>query len=290
MKIYLLSLLILGFAWQTTAQITLKPYDEPGKSGTKSIVFEYEEEDPNARGAAPKQVRKEFDIQANNPFNKLLLKEAGSAKNGSKRFVINQHEREGFCKSLDLPDGYELTSSEVPLIAQSHQWVTVKQNHAAIAYNMFLYGPHGDLSKNGRFTTVKVMDNKGKEIKSLDNLPYDIYSMELSSNGRFLFCAYGEPIEHAEEFPISGFKIIDLRDNSVFYDKEIYRISGFFPRKDEMAVVSDSNEGTMVYSFDELSQRLYKIEKSKVSVQIGHQLFLNAKGDTVSISNLTLVK
>ncbi|MEO9474568.1 MAG: hypothetical protein ABJG41_03515 [Cyclobacteriaceae bacterium] len=276
--LFTFSVLVVG------AQITLVPYDEPGKSGTKSIAFEYVDEE------TCEKVQKEFDIQENNPYNNLSLKEAGSAKNGSKRFVINQQEREGFCKSLGLPDGYELTSSEVPLIAQSHQWVTVKQNHAAIAYNMFLYGPHGDLSKNGRFTTVKVVDKKGKEIKSLDNLPYDIYSMELSSDGRFLFCAYGEPIEHAEEFPKSGFKIIDLQDNSVFYDKEVYRIKGFFPHDDEMVVVSAGSEGTILFSFDELSQRLYKIENSKVSVQIGHQLFLNAKGDTVSVSNLTLVK
>lgn len=287
----LLSLTLAACSYLLQAQITLKPYDEPGKSGTKSIVFEYTPEGVTAAPGQPvKKVKKEFDIQASNPYNNISLNESRGNSDGSKVFRIEAEESKEIHNRLGLKYDSELASSKVSLEAKSHIKFTVKENYAAVVYNLFLYDSYGYVSENGRIATVKIIDKSGEVVQTLDNLPLDIYSMELSSDGRFFFYAYGEPIEHAEDFPQSGFRIIDLNDQSIFYEKEVYRIKGFFQNPDEININSVEKEGNLLYSFDEISHHLFKLDKATIGPHIGHQLYIGINGDTLNVSNIDFIK
>lgn len=153
-----------------------------------------------------------------------------------------------------------------------------------------MYDTGDDVAYDGRVSTIKIIDKTGNVIHTLSDLPHDIYIVEISSNGRFLVYGYGEPIEHAANFPKSGFRIIDLKDNSIFYEKEVYRIKGFFQNENEINITTDEQDGYILYSFGEETNHLYKMNKANIVRLLGNHRFINIASDTISVDDLTFVK
>ena len=127
------------------AQVTFKTFSDPDKSGLEKIVFQYTD-------STTLEVKtNEFDVQQNNPYNKLPLVTIREAQNGStvKEFPIKG--RKELYDQLGLKYDSSLASAKVPLNGISHIMMsTGRENYLVIAYNLFLYGQYGDLSANGR--------------------------------------------------------------------------------------------------------------------------------------------
>lgn len=131
MKVFVVFVLIIS-SFSLDAQITLVPHDEPGKSGIKSIVFEYFERDDSL-----KKVKKEFDVQANNPYNNLSYEVRGKKKDGSKIYGIASSAKSSIYAKMGRKSNQTFHASEEPLIAKSHWFVDLDTKFAAIAYNLF---------------------------------------------------------------------------------------------------------------------------------------------------------
>lgn len=140
------------------------------------------------------------------------------------------------------------------------------------------------------YLLLKLLNAKGEVINTLENLPFDVYDVEISSNGKFLFYSLGEYIEDAINPEESGARIIDLRNNSIFYEIEAYRIRGLFKHEDQITINAVQTERNFLYMLNELTSDLYKINEDKVSLSIGHLKYLTTSGDTLSVQDFTRIK
>lgn len=269
---------------EVNAQIILEKHDDPNKSGYKSIIFNYEEDVPGQKGQKRK-VTKEFDVEAHNPFNQIRLKVKNFKNNGSKTFdIIDRSD----LQTVGLKKNYS-ENKPLPVSAGSHVYLDVKEKHAAIAYVLFLYGSYGEVFSERR-SSVKVLDSKGDVSHEIEDLPFDIYSIEISHNGRFLFYGFGEYIEDSEEVEEYGFRIIDLKTNTVYYESLNTTVMGFFKHPNEISFRTSEESGRYVYLFNELSSILYKVDDHKVAMYLGFMSNLSVDGDTLTVSDYQLVK
>ncbi|MEP4534994.1 MAG: hypothetical protein ABJ004_18005 [Cyclobacteriaceae bacterium] len=263
------------------AQITLIPYDEPGKSGTKSILFEYVDE------VTGESVKKEFDIQENNPYNKLDFSKSEISSSGSKRYRIEQNE------SVQLSNILKVNAprlSESGLVARSHFFLNSTGSYAAVAYNLFVGNSPWDPIEGGRVSTVKVLNKNGVVIKTLE-FPYDIYEIQLTSDGKYLIYSWGERLESSSDDQKSGFKIVSTNTGAIWYEREAYRVKAI--ASDEgycvrLKVIEES--GRFLYLFDQKSKKLYQYPEPQIALYIDHMKYLTINSDTLGVQDLTIVK
>ncbi len=179
--LFAFSVLVVG------AQITLVPYDELGKSGTKSILFEYVDEETGEK------VKKEFDIQENNPFNKLGYTQKGEGRYGNRIYELNNSDigriKSDFKLNKDFPidENAYLTSLHIAKISDIYATVT----YISVIKNQ------GDIVEEARSSSFLVLDEKGTRVFGLDNLPHDVFSLVVSENGKYVAFASGEHLEHS---------------------------------------------------------------------------------------------
>ena len=280
MKFFLV-LLFVSSVLVAGAQITLVPYDEPGKSGTKSILFEYVNEETCDK------VKKEFDIQENNPYNKLNFSKSEISNSGSKRYVIGQNE------SIKLSSVLKASApslSESGLVARSHFFLNSNGSYAVIAYNLFVGNSPWNPIEGGRVSTVKVLNKNGAVIKNLE-FPYDIYDIQLTSDGKYIVYSWGERLESSSDDQRSGFKIVSTNSGAIWFEQEAYRVKAI--ASDEgycvrLKVIEES--GRFLYLFDQKTKKLYQSPEPQIALYIDHMKYLTINSDTLGVQDLTIIK
>jgi hypothetical protein len=275
-------------AFFATAQISLVPFDEAGKSGIKSILFD----NSNEKGQNDSS-KKSFDIQANNPYNNLPYVVTGHRPNGSDIFEIKPNEKKsallGFGMSAQ-DAATQASYSDAPITGSSNWYHNINGSFVTIAYNLSLYKSQYDLVENGRFSTIYVLNQYGEKIHELTQIPTDVYDIAITGDGEHLMYAYGEYIEDLTGDIKGGFKIIRLSDRSIFYEREVYRIKGFFSMSGQVVVNSIAAEGHYLYILDESNDHLYKYEKTQISMSLGGLKFISIRRDTLTTKDLIFVK
>ena len=158
------------------AQTTFKKFDDPALNGQiESIIFDS---------------GKEFNIQENNPFNKLDFEQKKKAKDGSiiyraSRSQFNQLRGNGKIISNEENNGIEY------LEARSHAFVSQSGDRAVVSYNICLYGSEGDPSDEDRVSTIYVLDTKGNIANRFENIPSDTFEPVLLLMVNTLLIAMG---------------------------------------------------------------------------------------------------
>ncbi|MEP4579033.1 MAG: hypothetical protein ABJZ80_12690 [Gilvibacter sp.] len=269
------------------AQITLQPYDEPGKSGTKSIVFEYEETDPNNRNAAPKKVKKEFDIQEGNPFNKLGYMQKGEGKFGNKVYGLSKNDIARIKSDFNLRDEFRI--SESAYLTSFHQ-VKTQGDFATISY-MSIIKSEGDIVEEARSSSILILDKKGKEFFRLDNLPHDVFSLVISGNGKYVAFASGEHLEHSTFSSEPMIHIYNTDNKTIYYQENAEpTIIGFLHQTISIGVFCD--EGRKSIFLDQNNGYMYEklIESEGSLFMKGYNEFIYRNDQELTFSDFTKIK
>ncbi|MEO9474567.1 MAG: hypothetical protein ABJG41_03510 [Cyclobacteriaceae bacterium] len=239
MKFFLV-LLFVSSVLVAGAQITLVPYDEPGKSGTKSIVFEYVDEETCDK------VKKEFDIQANNPMSKR-----GYQKREEKRSSIiyspTSAQMKAYLKEIKLPENFDIPYEDVSASAWS--WVYKNNSYASVVYISGLSSGNEPIEIT-RSSDLFVLDNKGDEVIRLEKLPYDVFDMVISESGRYLTYLKGSSGAHTLFDAVPGLIIRKVDDSSIHFESDM-----------TVRSVNSSNGWTFIGTFEDRNYRVLLMDE-----------------------------
>lgn len=239
-----------------SAQITLNQLTERGKQGiVESITFEYVDTSvPVAPGAQPVMATKVFDIQANNPYNKLDYPVKGKEWSGSNIYEIPVSEVTGV--NSTLLSGFEnggITKLEIvsfSVVSKSGEFVVV-------AYERF-YTTTMDYLDEGIKSTLVVLNARGDEIFRLD-LESDNLFPTVTENGKYLAFATGEMLEHSIGNSVPMLYIFNIETGEEHYSEEIDISSmGFYK---SMVRASSRKAGKTVSTIlDQFTGDIYRCE------------------------------
>lgn len=234
---------LLSVPMALMAQVTLKPYTEQGRQGYKSIVFE-KVLGKNADGTDRKE-QVEFNIQANNPFNRLSYTSNRKAPNGGNIYELT---------SSDLPQKLKKYTNTGKIVVSSNYSISNRNKNAlAVTYNL-THNLDGDILMEGRESEIVVV-KEGEQIARL-HLNSDAHDVHLSPNNKYVVFRINEHTEH-ELSDANGFQIYSVRTKSLFYQKtqEVINVSEYF------GVISiaceAANGGVDLYCLSDNSDNLY---------------------------------
>lgn len=197
-----MTFMFIVFPFMLIGQVSLREYSDSNKRGYKSIVFE-KVAGKNSDGSGKNELV-EYDIQKNNPYNKLALSVKGVAREG---YTIYQAEDiRAINTSLNEENFNDLE-------VHSHYFLHAAGNHAAIAYNLNPTS-EGETIESARRSEVVVLRD-GEEIAHL-KLDTDAFDVTVSPNGRFVAYQVNEHLAHSSFSGEQGFVIYDIQNKSVF--------------------------------------------------------------------------
>ncbi|UXX80413.1 hypothetical protein N7E81_04780 [Reichenbachiella carrageenanivorans] len=287
-KLNLWIVMILSLICESSyGQITLKKFDDPALGGQiESIIFG-DSDGTNARTTA---TRKEFNIQENNPYNKLNYQEKGIAKDGSSLYKASRSQFNQLRRVSNNTSHGENNSSE-NLEARSHAFVSQSGQRAVVSYNMFLYGSEGDPSDQDRVSTIYVLDAEGNIANRFENIPSDAFEPTITSNGKYLAYCYGERMAHSGNDIESGIKIMDLANNNVYFELKKVTVRGLVFSDSTLKIVYSSQYEKDILILDETDGGLYKLSNSPHKFSLGYLKFKNSKtGEFITKTDLIKIK
>lgn len=245
---------LLAIDYLVQAQIKVEKFkDNERKNYTEKIVFEFP--DPSARvapgGTRPK-VKKEYNIQENNPYNKLSYSIDRTRKGGDKVFSLNRTQ----AYQLFPSSRGELEDTE-EVVVSSHFYTRIEGEHAIIGYNLFGYDGHGEVREHTRKSTIKVLNSTGDEVYSREENS-DAYELLVTPDGKYATYAYGEATHDAtpEEY---GIKIIDLQTENEFYSVKGYASLSYY-KYNYLIVRASNKEGYFSLILDTETNELFKLK------------------------------
>ena len=149
------------------AQITLKKFDDPKMGGQiESIIFGGSASPSQANGtdSQAQTQRKEFNIQENNPYNKLSYDVENINATGVKVYKITKSQ---------ASELFQLSEDEIridsDIITASHYYIESNKKYAIIGYNIFGYDNNGEVTENTRRSTIRVINFDAEGIYRNDN-------------------------------------------------------------------------------------------------------------------------
>lgn len=288
-KIFISSLTITVSVTLGMAQVTLERFDDPNKQEfVEKMTFG--KSTPNgSQGKSGTQ--KTFDIQENNPYNKLNASTEKPSQDGSKVYKMTSSQfRNALWSSGDASAKRNSPDNGYLGVARSHNYIKTTGDRAVISYNMFLYGDN-EPSDVDRVSSIYVFDPDGNVTNSIENIPLDAYEPVVTSNGKYLFYFYGERMAHSGGGIQSGFRIIDLEDESLFFEQTnvIARGTGF--AHGTLLIIFYSAEGKRKIILDESDGSMYKLTHDSHTRYTGYLKFQDSRtGEVFNKEDLIKLK
>ena len=169
------------------------------------------------------QIEKEFDIIANNPYNKL-------------KYPVLRKDEINSCNVYDL-SGVELDDEEIsyltsyrktpmdfkPEIALVSSTISIYKegkNFTAIAYN--LLAETSGLEPVGYRGTAIIFDKTGNIIRRFEHLDVDINHQIVTEDGKYFCFIYGEALtEDGNPLTNEGFRIYSIENGELLVEEEV---------------------------------------------------------------------
>lgn len=156
-----------------------------------------------------------FDIQSNNPFNKLDLPDKGFNTFGGKVYPLKEISPQRYQKILGLSSNAH--NNNLNFVAAESQ-ATVYQkslNHALVVYNLFLFDGFGETFEAE--SEIILLNSVGKEIQRL-RLPHIVRVPLVTNNGKYFFANYGGTYSCSNfEYTPQEFKVYDISRGKMIY-------------------------------------------------------------------------
>ena len=214
LSLFLLTIILTYSAGM--AQVTLKNYEDPKKSQfVEKIIFGQ----ANSRGTSMQgksSEQKVFDIQENNPYNKLSYKKEGVSKYGSSQVSFSRSDYQG--QRSDNAEAKANLEDGLEYFATSRSEVNLSENGAVLVYSFIPYTKY-DLVQELRETTIYCLDKDGNTTFEL-NLETDATGVTVSENAKYLGYNYGEVLEHGSHDIARGFKIYNTITGELHYEEK----------------------------------------------------------------------
>ncbi len=288
---YLCFLFLVVFA-HAQSKVTLKKFEDPNKQGVKEIVFEYEVKESGQDGGQSQKVTKVFDIEANNPFNNMGFKKTNdSNRNGVEVLSLDESSVSALLNQFgvsesSLPNDFKQSIKYGITITS----VLERGNHMVLTNNFSLYNESGDeVGKGGKFGSITVLDNKGNITYALENIGSDIYHNAISENGRYLAYAYGGPTHDLSyEGKLSGFRIIDIETDLIYYHQIADYVPGISSTYDMLVVGYTTEEGLKTIVLDAITGDMFGPDD--LGIIIGRFRFRQKDGSIKELKDLKKIK
>ena len=131
---------------------------------------------------------KEFDIQKNNPFEKLNLRASGKTKQGGTIYSLSEDDAKSIKQKYKLGETFPVDAG-AKLI--TYNKVTNEHGFAVITYSTIV-SSDGEMVEKMRSSEVVVLNNRGEEVFALRDLDHDVISLTVASNGKYIAFSTGE--------------------------------------------------------------------------------------------------
>ena len=203
------------------SKITLKEFDVPAMSGYKSIVFEYEEDDPSGRGGK-QTVTKEVNINDSNPYlNKLNgLKLMANHRNTQ---IFNRVPGDIFNNKEFLTSqakvNYDISNYELEMYSRVNR-NQFKETGAIIVIHQASAISEMEIPRN-EISSATVYNSKGEVVGNV-SLPKSSNSTSITNDYKFLIANYGGMVSaDGDELFTEGFYVISISNGEIIYDESI---------------------------------------------------------------------
>ena len=134
---------------------------------------------------------------------------------------------------------------------------------------------------------VLILNNRGQIIKEFCSLTYDSYAIDVTANGHFLIAAYGAYYPHMVDTPQAGFRLYDLRDETLYLDQEVTSYKGTFSLHGLIAASVSLDDLAYIFLIDDNGSVYFTQNKGLVS--IAKFKFRTDKGDTITKRDLQVL-
>lgn len=169
---------------------------------------------------------KTFDVQKNNPYNKLDFKIAGRNDSNNKIYsleglkindIILEKYRTNYSKIMTRLGNYTVNTGT------SYASVDVRSvNYILVSYTFLIY----DLGEViGSLGTILVLDNQGDVIHTIENKEGNIYGCVITDNGKYLCYITDTNSANLILYP-PGYRIIDLQTNEIVLEDFSEKFAG----------------------------------------------------------------
>jgi len=204
-----------AYANDTTPDNNLIRFSE---NGAPSSDFKIQFLNPVTR-----KIEKEFDIIANNPYNKL-------------KYPVLRKDEVNSCNVYDL-SGMELNDEtisyltsyrkkpmnfkpEITLVSSTISPYKEGKNFTAIAYN--LLAETLDLEPVGYRGTAIILDKAGNIIRRFEHLDVDINYQIVTEDGKYFCFIYGKALtEDGNPLTNQGFRLYSVENGELLFEEEV---------------------------------------------------------------------
>ncbi len=159
-----------------------------------------------------------FDIQKNNPYNKLNHPVKSINTSGTKIYDLSHLKIRDIIKSSLSAVTINDSLLKIPMTQASSSFSFFSgENDIVVAYELNYYGIEGIIYSEG---TIVVLDNKGSIVSTVEDIPYGCYSPRITKNGSFVAFLLGD-IQAYSNFSLVGvmtFVIKDLASGRTIYE------------------------------------------------------------------------
>jgi len=187
------------------------------------------------------KIEKEFDIIANNPYNKL-------------KYPVLRKDEINSCNVYDL-SGMELDDEtisyltsyrktpmdfkpEITLVSSTISIYKEGKNFTAIAYN--LLAEISGLEPVGYRGTAIIFDKMGNIVRRFEHLDVDIINQIVTEDGKYFCFIYGRALtEDGNPLTNEGFRIYSIQNGELLVEEEVASANENYSRP---VLISESNK------------------------------------------------
>lgn len=272
---------LVGIGLSLQAQITLKKFDDPSLNAIDKIEFVNQDDQLDGINSSDRT----FDVQANNPFNKLNFTVKDLRLDKSVIYDLTSQTFQSFCKEMDLVPrdemDYQLT------LGESDTRVKVHGNTASIVNNFYIYSDdHFPLDQ--RVSNITILDSFGRRVNEM-SFKNDSYEIEFDSKNKLLFRAYNEKMAHSSRDLIPGFEILDFQSGSTIYREDGALVLRNFEMLNLLHFVITNRIGRWRYVLDPQSKGLYRYHADKISGMTSDGYFNLVNGKQIGLQDFERV-